>query len=53
MSAQVVPSAVPEGIIVKFLTKGKGKAAEVMTRLRAQFDDDALSKVQMHDWSVI
>jgi hypothetical protein len=37
---QVVPSAVAQNIIVKFITNEKAKPAEILIRLRAWFGDD-------------
>jgi hypothetical protein len=47
MSEQVVPSAVALHIIVKFLTNGNVKPAEILDRLRAQFGDETLLRIQM------
>jgi len=47
----VVPSAVAQRIIVKFLTNENVKPAEILMRLTAQFDDEALSRTQTYDWS--
>jgi hypothetical protein len=38
MNEQVVPMAVAQRIIVKFLTNENVKSAEILIRLRAQFD---------------
>jgi hypothetical protein len=43
MSEQMVPSAVAQCIIVKFLTIENTKSAEILTRLRAQVSDEMLS----------
>jgi hypothetical protein len=51
MSAQVLPSAVAQSIVVKFLTNENVKPAEVLTRLRAQFSDETLSRTQVYDGS--
>jgi hypothetical protein len=51
MSKQVVPSAVAQRFIVKFLTNEDAKPAEILKRLRAQFGDETLSRIQMYDWS--
>jgi hypothetical protein len=50
ISEKVIPSAVVQYIIVKFLTNENMKPAENLTRLRAQFDDEMLSKTQVYDW---
>jgi hypothetical protein len=42
----VVPSAVVQHIIVKFLMNENVKPAEILTRLRAQFGDETLSRTQ-------
>jgi hypothetical protein len=46
----VDPSTVAHSIIVKFITNENVKPAEIL-RLRAQFDDETLSRTQMYDWS--
>jgi hypothetical protein len=51
MSVQVIPSALAQSIIVKFLTKENVKPAEIPRRLRVQFDDETLSRIYMYDWS--
>jgi hypothetical protein len=48
MSEQVVPSAVAQRIVVKFLTNENVKPAEILMRLRAQFGDETLSRTQMY-----
>jgi hypothetical protein len=50
-SEQVVPSAATQRIVVKFLTNENVKPAEILMRLRAQFDDETFSRTQMYDWS--
>jgi hypothetical protein len=47
----VVPSAVAQRITVKFLFNENVKPAEILTRLRAQFGDETLSRSQKYDWS--
>jgi hypothetical protein len=47
----VIPSAVVQRIIFKFITKENETPAEVLIRLRAQFDDERLSRTQVYDWS--
>jgi hypothetical protein len=49
-SEQVVPSAVAQRIIVKFLTNKNVKPAEIVNRLRAQFGSETLSRTQLYDW---
>jgi hypothetical protein len=45
MSEQMVlPSAVAQSIIVKFLTNENVKPAEILTRLRTHCDDEMLSR---------
>jgi hypothetical protein len=39
----VVSSAVAQRVIVTFLTKENVKPAEILTRLRAEFDNETLS----------
>jgi hypothetical protein len=50
-SEQVVPSAVEQRVIVKFLIKEKVKPIEIVMRLRAEFGDERLSRTQTYDWS--
>jgi len=47
----VLPSAVAQSIVVKFLTNENVKPAEILTRLRAQLGDETLSRTQVYDWS--
>jgi hypothetical protein len=42
MKEQVVPLAVAQCIIVKFLTNKSMKPTEILMRLRAQFGDETL-----------
>jgi hypothetical protein len=49
MSVQVVPSAILQRIVVKFLTNAKVKSAEILKGLRAQFNDETLSRTQAYD----
>jgi hypothetical protein len=51
MSEQVVLSAVAQRIIIKFLTNEIVKPPEILMRLRAQFGDETLSRIQVQDWS--
>jgi len=51
MSEKVVPSAVALRNTVKSLTNENVKAAEISKRLRAQFGDETLSRIQLYDWS--
>jgi len=51
MSEQVVPSAVAQCIIVKFLTNKKVKPDEILRRLRAQFSEEMLSRTKVYDWN--
>jgi hypothetical protein len=51
MREQVVPLAVAQRFIVKFLTNENVKLAEILTRFRAQFADETLSRTQFYDWS--
>jgi hypothetical protein len=51
MSEQVIPSAIAQRIIVKFLTNESVKLAEILRSLRAQLGDETLSRTQMCDWS--
>jgi hypothetical protein len=47
----VVPLAVAQYINVKFLTNKNMKPAEILKRLKAQFSDEMLPRIQVHDWS--
>jgi len=47
----VVLSAVVQRLVVKFPANENEKSAEILKRLRAQFDDETLSRTQMYDWS--
>jgi hypothetical protein len=49
MSVQVIPSAVVQRIIVKFLTNENVKPTEILMRLRAQFGDEMLTRTQVCD----
>jgi hypothetical protein len=52
MNEQVVPSAVAQSIIVKFVIEENAKPAEILMRPRAQFDDEKLlARNQVCDWS--
>jgi hypothetical protein len=51
MCEQVDPSAVAQRIIVTFLSNEDVKSAEILTRLRAQFDDETFLRTQLYDWS--
>jgi hypothetical protein len=51
MSEQVVPSAVAQRIVVKFLTNENVKPAEILIRLRTQLGDETLSRTLVYDWS--
>jgi glucan biosynthesis protein len=51
MSEQVVPSAVAQRIMVKFVTNENVKPAEILMRLRAQFGDETLSRTLVYYWS--
>jgi hypothetical protein len=46
MSEQVIPSAVAQRIIVKFLTNVNVKPAEILMRLRLQFGNKTLSRIR-------
>jgi hypothetical protein len=47
----MVPFAVAQRIILKFLTNENVKPAEILMRLRAQFDDETLLGIQGYNWS--
>jgi hypothetical protein len=47
MRNQTAPSAVAQRIIVEFLTNENVKPAQILTRLGAQFDDEALLRTQV------
>jgi hypothetical protein len=51
MNEQVVPLAVMQCVIVKFLTDENMKPAKILIRLRVQFGDEMLSSIQMYDQS--
>jgi hypothetical protein len=51
MSEQVIPLAVAQCFIVKFLSNKNMKPAEILTRLRTQFSDETLSRTQVYDCS--
>jgi hypothetical protein len=53
MIEQVVPSAVTQCVIVKFLTDETVKAAEILTKLRSQFGGETLSTTQVTNGQVI
>jgi hypothetical protein len=44
----VVPSAVAQCIIVKYLTNENLKPAEILRRLRADFGNEELSTMQLY-----
>jgi hypothetical protein len=46
MSEQVVPSAVAQCIVVKFLNNKNVKLVEILMKLRARFDNKTLSRTQ-------
>jgi hypothetical protein len=48
MSEQVVPSAVAQHIIVKFLINENVKPAKILMRLIAQFSDEIFSRIQVY-----
>jgi hypothetical protein len=50
-SEQIVPLAAAQDVIVKFLTNENAKSAEILMRLRAQFDDETLLRTQVYDKS--
>jgi hypothetical protein len=49
ISEQVVLSAVGQLIIFKFLTNESAKSV-ILTRFRAHFGDETLSRIQVYDW---
>jgi hypothetical protein len=51
MGEQVIPSAVGHQVIFKFLTDENLRPAEILRRLRAQFRDETLSRIQVYEWS--
>jgi hypothetical protein len=51
ISEQVVPSAVVQCIVDKFLTNENVKAADILMRLRVDFGDKTFSRTQVYDWS--
>jgi hypothetical protein len=48
MSEHVIPSAVAQHLILKFLTKENVKSADIVKMLRVQFGDETLSETQMY-----
>lgn len=50
MSEQVVPSAVAQRIVIKFLANEKVKPIEILIRLRKQFGNETLSRTQVFAW---
>jgi hypothetical protein len=51
ISEQVVPSAVAQRTVIKYLRNGNVKPAEILKRLKAQFGDETFSRTQMYDGS--
>jgi hypothetical protein len=51
VNEHVVPSAVAQRHVIKFLTNGNVKPDEILTGLRAQLGDEMLSMTQVYDWS--
>jgi hypothetical protein len=51
ITEKLVLSAVAQRIIVKYVTKENVKPADILIRLRAQFRDETLSRIQMYDWT--
>jgi hypothetical protein len=49
MSEQVVPSAVAQRVIVKFVISKNVKPVKILKRLRAYFGDEKLSRTQAYD----
>jgi len=47
----VVPWVVAELLIFKLLTNGNVKPAEILKRLRAEFGDETLSRIQIYNSS--
>lgn len=50
MIEQEVPTTVAQCIIIRFLANKGVKPTEILTRLQAEFGDDALSRIQVFDW---
>jgi uncharacterized membrane protein len=50
MSEQVLPSAVAQCVIVRFVTNETVKPTDILSRLRAQFAGETLSRTQVYDW---
>jgi hypothetical protein len=48
---QVVPLTVPQCIMVKLVTNENVKPAEILTRHRAKFGDETLSRTKVYDCS--
>jgi len=49
ISEEVVPSAVAQRIIVKFLNNENVKLVQILMRLRQHFDDETFSRIQVYD----
>jgi hypothetical protein len=49
MSVQVILAAVAQRVVVKFLSNENMKPAEILTRLRAQFGDETVSRTRVYD----
>jgi hypothetical protein len=37
--------------VVKFVTNENVKTVDILMRLRAHFDDETLSRIQVYDWN--
>jgi len=51
VSEQMVPLAVAQRIIVKFITNENVKPAEILMIFRTNFGDETLSRTQVYEWS--
>jgi hypothetical protein len=51
LSVEVVPLAIAQHILVKFLIIDNVKPAKILMRLRAQLGDERFSGTQVYDWS--
>jgi hypothetical protein len=47
----MIPSAVVQCIVVKFISNKNVRPAEILVICGAQFDDEMLSRIQVYDWS--
>jgi hypothetical protein len=51
MNEHVVPSALAQSLIIKFVTNENVKPAEILMIFRAQFGEGMLSRIQAYYWT--